>query len=255
MLIDTHAHIYVDEFDRDREAMLSRAQDIGLQRIYMPNIDHRSIDPMLELEQRSPMCVAMMGLHPCSVKKGFEKELYHVETWLAKRPFAAIGEMGTDLYWDKEFWPEQQEAFKIQVAWAQKYQLPLVIHCRESINETLDMLEPLQDGTLTGVFHCFSGNLDQANRMIALGFYLGIGGVATFKNGGLDQLLPQVSLQHLILETDSPYLAPVPHRGKRNEPAYVNLVADRLSLLKSVSREEVDNTTTANAIKLFNDQL
>jgi TatD DNase family protein len=244
MLIDTHAHIYVDEFNRDREEMLSRAQDIGIKRIYMPNIDHRSIDPMLELEQHSPMCVAMMGLHPCSVKKGFEKELYQIETWLAKRPFAAIGEMGTDLYWDNEFWPEQQEAFKIQVAWARKYQLPLVIHCRESIDETLDMLETLQDGTLRGVFHCFSGNLDQAHRMIALGFYLGIGGVATFKNGGLDHILPQVSLQHLVLETDS-----------RNEPAYVNLVADRLSLLKSVSREEVNHATTANAIRLFNEQL
>ncbi|MCU0420973.1 MAG: TatD family hydrolase [Cyclobacteriaceae bacterium] len=251
MLIDTHAHIYAHEFETDRADMLTRAREQGITKIYMPNVDHASIDAMLEVESRWPGCVAMMGLHPCSVKKDFEKELYRVETWLNQRAFAAIGEMGTDLYWDKTFWPQQQEAFKIQVGWAKRYQRPLVIHCRESINETLDLLEPLQDGTLTGVFHCFTGNLPQAQRMIALGFYLGIGGVATFKNGGLDQVLPEIDLQHVVLETDSPYLAPVPHRGKRNEPLYLPLIAQRISEIKSVPLSEVQRITTANAHQLF----
>lgn len=251
MLIDTHAHIYAEEFDADRSAMVARAQEQGVAKIYMPNVDHASIDAMLEWESRSPLCVAMMGLHPCSVKKDFEKELYRVEAWLNQRTFAAIGEMGTDLYWDKTFWPQQQEAFKIQVGWAKQHKRPLVIHCRESIDETLALLEPLQDGTLTGVFHCFTGTVPQAQRIIALGFYLGIGGVSTFKNGGLDKVLPDLDLANVVLETDSPYLAPVPHRGKRNEPAYVTLIAQRVSEIKSLPLHEVQRVTTANATQLF----
>ncbi len=251
MLIDTHAHIYVDEFASDRAETLARAHEQEVTKIYMPNVDHQSIDAMLELESRSPQCVAMMGLHPCSVKKDFEKELYRVETWLNQRSFEAIGEMGTDLYWDKTFWPQQQEAFQIQVGWAKRYQRPLVIHCRESIDETLALLEPLQDGTLTGVFHCFTGTVPQAQRIIALGFYLGIGGVSTFKNGGLDKVLPHLDLANVVLETDSPYLAPVPHRGKRNEPSYLPLIAQRVADLKSLPLTEVKNVTTANATQLF----
>jgi TatD DNase family protein len=249
---DTHAHIYLDEFREDRSEMLSRAREAGVARIYMPNIDHTSIDDMLELELRSDnQCIAMMGLHPCYVKKNFEKELYQVESWLARRKFAAVGEIGTDLYWDKSFWEQQKEAFVIQVGWAKQFKLPVVIHCRESIDETIALVEQLKDDNLTGVFHCFSGNGIQAKKIIEMNFLLGIGGVATFKKGGLDAVLPEVGLDHLVLETDSPYLAPVPHRGKRNEPAYIPLIARRVSELLGVSEEEVETKTSANASKLF----
>jgi TatD DNase family protein len=221
----------------------------------MPNIDHTSIDRMLELEEQSKgSCFSMMGLHPCSVKKDFEKELYIVEDWLAKRKFKAIGEMGTDLYWDKTFWNEQLETFRIQVDWAKKYSLPIVIHCRESLDQTIELVEQLSDGRLTGVFHCFTGTVEQAERIIKIGFYLGIGGVSTFKKGGMDVVIPDVDINHIVLETDSPYLAPVPHRGKRNEPAYIPLVAARIAELKKVSLEEVQKITTQNAAKLFQDE-
>lgn len=249
---DTHAHIYSDEFAPDRHDMLVRAQEKDVSKIFMPNVDHTSMDAMLEVEASNPgSCFAMMGLHPCSVKKDFEKELYRVEQWLAKRAFAAIGEMGTDLYWDKTFWEQQKEAFVIQVNWAKKYNRPVVIHCRESIDETIALLQPLADKSLAGIFHCFTGNSAQAKQIVNMGFYLGIGGVATFKNGGLDKVLPEISLDHLILETDSPYLAPVPHRGKRNEPSYIPLVADRVSSIKAVPVEEVQRVTTANARTIF----
>jgi TatD DNase family protein len=249
--IDTHAHIYLEEFDQDREDMLRRAMDVQVNEIYLPNVDHTSIDRMMELETKHPNCQAMMGLHPCYIKKDFEKELYLVESWLNKRSFAAIGEIGTDLYWDKTFWPQQQEAFKIQVGWAKKFKRPIVIHSRDSIQETIELLEPLLDSSLKGVFHCFSGTLEQAKKVIAMRFFLGIGGVATFKNGGLDKVLPDVDISHLVLETDSPYLAPAPHRGKRNEPSYIPLIANRVAELKKIPVEEVMEKTTANAKKLF----
>jgi len=218
----------------------------------MPNIDHTSIDLMLETEHKYPaQCISMMGLHPCSIKKDFEKELYRVEEWLSKRKFAAVGEMGTDLHWDKTFWEQQQEAFRIQVGWAKQYNLPIVIHCRESIDETIELLEPLNDGKLKGVFHCFSGTFEQAKKITMMGFYLGLGGVATFKNGGLDKVIPDLELDNLVLETDSPYLAPVPHRGKRNTPEYIPLIATKIAELKKVTLEELSSITTANAIRLF----
>ena len=248
-LIDTHAHIYLDHFDADRSEILERAEEAGISDIYMPNIDHTSIDSMLELEEKSNMCVAMMGLHPCSVNKDFEKELYRVEEWLSKRAWSAIGEIGTDLYWDKTFWPQQQEAFKIQCGWALHYDRPVVIHCRESIDETIELVSQFEG--LRGVFHCFTGNTEQAEKITSMGFYLGIGGVATFKNGGLDKVLPTVDDSKIVLETDSPYLAPVPFRGKRNEPAYVLKVADRVADLLEKDVDEVKNSTTANAQKLF----
>lgn len=250
--VDTHAHIYLEEFAADRDDMLARALQADVKTIYMPNVDHTSVDGMMELESRSAgHCIAMMGLHPCYVKKEFQKELYLVESWLAKRTFAAVGEIGTDLYWDKTFWEQQCEAFIIQINWAKQYKLPIVIHCRESIDETIALVEKNIDTSLKGIFHCFSGNAEQANRIIKMGFYLGIGGVATFKNGGLDTVLPDIALEHLVLETDSPYLAPVPYRGKRNEPAYIPIVAKRLAEIKGVEIEEVKSTTTANAISLF----
>ncbi len=249
--IDTHAHIYVEEFDKDHNDMMRRCEEANVSKIYLPNIDHASIDRMMELEAKHRSCQAMMGLHPCSVKKDFEKELYLIEIWLNKRSFAAIGEMGTDLYWDKTFWPEQQEAFRIQVGWAKKFKKPIVIHSRESIDETIQLLDPLMDDSLTGVFHCFSGTLEQAKKIIATGFFLGIGGVATFKNGGLDKVLPDVDINFLVLETDSPYLAPVPYRGKRNEPSYIPLIAKRVAELKHITVQEVMMKTTENAERLF----
>ena len=253
MFIDTHAHIYAQQFEKDQDDTIQRAFDQGVNKIYMPNIDHTSIDAMLEVEAKYPdNCFAMMGLHPCSVKQDFEKELYKVEDWLNKRSFAAVGEIGTDLYWDKTFYEQQAEAFRIQVEWAKKYQRPIVIHCRDSFQETIDLLTPLMDDKLTGVFHCFTGNVADAQQVVELGFYLGIGGVSTFKNGGLDKVLSEVSLEHLVLETDCPYLAPVPHRGKRNEPAYTELVAARVAELKQLELAEVDKITTENARSLFN---
>ena len=250
--IDTHAHIYADQFDVDRSDMLHRAEEKGVGKIFMPNIDHTSIDGMLELESKHPtMCFPMMGLHPCSVNKDFEKELYTVETWLAKRKFAAVGEMGTDLYWDKTFWDQQVEAFKIQVGWAKKYRLPIVVHCRESMDQTIALTETLQDGNLTGVFHCFTGTQEQAEKLVKLGFYLGIGGVATFKKGGMENVIPHIPLDRIVLETDSPYLTPTPHRGKRNEPSYIPLIADRVADMKNINIEELKLATTQNALKLF----
>lgn len=250
-MIDTHAHIYLDQFEKDIDEVLERSQEVGVEKIYMPNIDHTSIDAMLELEHKSDLCISMMGLHPCSVDKKFEKELYLVEEWLEKRKWSAIGEIGTDLYWDKTHWEQQKEAFNIQCKWAVKYDRPVVIHCRESIDETIELVKNLKEDSLRGVFHCFSGNVDQARKIVELGFYLGIGGVATFKNGGLDKVLPDIDLKHLVLETDSPYLAPVPNRGKRNEPSYLELVSNRIAELKNISIEEVKEQTTLNAKNLF----
>lgn len=250
--IDTHAHIYAEEFTPDRQDMLHRAADNQVGKIFMPNIDHTSIDGMLELEQKHPsVCYPMMGLHPCYVKKDFEKELYMVENWLNKRKFSAVGEMGTDLYWDKTFWDQQVEAFTVQVGLAKKHNLPIVVHCRESIDETITLVEKLQDGKLTGIFHCFTGSKEQAEKLVALGFCLGIGGVATFKKGGMENVIPHIPLDRIVLETDSPYLAPTPHRGKRNEPAYIPIIAQRVAELKNINLSELQTATTQNALKLF----
>lgn len=250
--IDTHAHIYLSEFDTDKEQMIGRCKEAGVKKVFMPNIDHTSIDAMMEWEiTNDPLCIAMMGLHPCSVKKDFEKELYLVENWLSKRSFAAIGEMGTDLYWDKSFWEEQKEAFKIQVAWAKQYDLPIVIHCRESIEETITLIDELKSEKLRGVFHCFTGTAEQATRINKLGFYLGLGGVATFKNSGLDKVIPNLDLDYLILETDSPYLSPVPYRGKRNEPSYIPIIGEKIAQLMNKSVGEIQLATTNNALTLF----
>jgi TatD DNase family protein len=250
--IDTHAHIYAEEFDGDRQDMLERCRENGIMKIFMPNVDHTSIDKMLDLESRWEGCHAMMGLHPCSVKKSFERELYIVEEWLSKRKFSAVGEIGTDLYWDKTFWDQQCEAFNIQVGWAKSFGLPVIIHCRESLDQTVALVEKLQDGKLTGIFHCFGGTTEQAEKITKLNFFLGIGGVATFKKSGLDDVLQQVPLERVVLETDSPYLSPVPHRGKRNEPAYIPLIGQKVADIKKVSFNEVKEKTMLNALNLFN---
>jgi TatD DNase family protein len=249
---DTHAHIYHEDFEKDLELMMERNHDAGVRKIFMPNIDSSSVDRLLSLEQKfAKECVAMMGLHPCSVKENFRNELQIIEQWLGKRRFAAIGEIGTDLYWDKSFWEQQKEAFLIQVGWAKKYSLPIVIHCRESMDQTIDLLEPLLDGKLSGIFHCFTGTAEQAQKIISMGFYLGIGGVVTFKNSGLDKIIPQIDLNKIVLETDSPYLAPVPYRGKRNEPSYIPLVAGRIAELKNITIQELQSVTTRNADRIF----
>jgi TatD DNase family protein len=248
---DTHAHIYAEEFDQDRQEMLERFSENNVSKIFMPNVDETTIDRMLDLESRHPGCYAMMGLHPCSVKRDFERQLYQVEEWLSKRKFAAVGEIGTDRYWDKTFWDQQQEAFTIQVEWAKKLNLPVVIHCRESLAETIDLMERLQDGKIRGIFHCFSGSVAQAEKIAKLGFHVGIGGVATFKKGVLDEVLPGVPMDRIVLETDSPYLAPVPYRGKRNEPSYIPLIAQKVAEIKKVSLEDLKHQTTKNALSLF----
>lgn len=251
-MIETHAHIYANQFKDDLNDTIERAQQAGVKRIYMPNIDHTSIDAMMEVEAAYPdYCVATMGLHPCSVKKDFEKELYTVEAWLNKRDFVAIGEMGTDLYWDKTFVEEQVEAFKIQAGWAMEREKPIIIHCRESLDMTIELVEELKDDRFTGVFHCFGGTPEQAKRIKDLGFFIGLGGVTTFKNGGMEKVIPELDLDQMVLETDSPYLAPVPHRGKRNEPAYLSLIAQRIADLREMGLEELVAATSENANRLF----
>ena len=251
-MIETHAHIYSEQFKEDISEVLERAQEVGVQKIIMPNIDHTSIDAMLELEHRNPsLGIATMGLHPCSVNKHFEKELYVVEEWINKRPFVAIGEIGTDLYWDKTFKDQQIEAFKIQADWAKKLKKPIIIHCRESLDLTIDLVESMKDQEFTGVFHCFNGTVEQAQRIVDMGFYLGLGGVSTFKNAGMDKVVPELDAQRIVLETDSPYLAPVPYRGKRNEPSYLNVIAQKLADYRQVSLTDLIEQTTVNARKLF----
>ncbi len=252
-LIETHAHLYSEQFRPDQAEALHRAVAAGVGTILMPNVDRTTIDAMLELEAAAPQtCQAMMGLHPCSVGPDFEKELYLVEDWLSKRPFVAVGECGIDLYWDKTYLPQQQEALRTQLRLAKQYGLPIVLHTRSAFEEAHELVAEAQDGTLRGVFHCFSDGLAEAERVIALGFKMGIGGVATFKNGGLDKVLPHIDLRHLVLETDCPYLAPVPYRGKRNEPAYLPLVLRRVAELLGHDVAEVAAATTRNAAALFN---
>lgn len=252
---DTHAHIYSSKFKDDLPEMLERTFEAGVNKIYMPNIDHKSIDGMLELEEQYPdNCFAMMGLHPCSVNASFEQELYIVEDWLSKRKFKAVGEMGLDLYWDKTFFEQQKEAFRIQADFAKKYKLPLVIHTRSAMAETLELLEELADEDLFGVLHCFTGTENDAQRLIEMNFMIGIGGVVTFKNGGVDKAIKNIDLQHIVTETDSPYLAPVPYRGKRNETSYIPLIAQKIADVKEVGLEEVARITSENAHRLFETQ-
>ena len=252
MWTDTHTHLYLEQFDEDREAVVAEALAKGVSRLYLPNVDSRTIDAMLDLEQRHPGHVfAMMGLHPCSVKDNYREELKIVEDWLGRRDFCAIGEIGIDLYWDKTHVAEQKEAFLTQVRWAKESGLPIVIHCRESTDMVLELLEPEADERLRGIFHCFTGTPEQARAVMDLGFYMGIGGVLTFKNAGLDKVLQAVPLEYLVLETDAPYLAPAPFRSKRNESAYIPLIGARLAEIKQVSVEEVARMTTGNARKVF----
>jgi TatD DNase family protein len=251
-LIDTHAHIYSSKFDLDRDQVIDEIRQAGIVKVFMPNVDVETIDRMLDCESRyGDLCIPMMGLHPCDVKEDYQQQLQVMEGWLNKRPFAAIGEIGIDLYWDKSTFDIQVEALKIQIAWAKSFDLPVVLHCRESIDQTIDILAEAQDGSLSGIFHCFTGSLEQAKRITAMGFLLGIGGVATYKNGGLENVIPFIGLENLVLETDAPYLAPVPHRGKRNTPAYLPFIAERVGDLLEMSVSQVAVATSKNALNLF----
>ncbi|MCF6454018.1 TatD family hydrolase [Vibrio sp. MMG022] len=252
-MIDTHAHIYASEFDNDRDEVVKRALEQGIDRILLPNIDLESIEPMLKTEAAYPeVCRSMMGLHPCYVDGNVEQTLEIIRGWFEKHNFIAVGEIGIDLYWDKTFRAEQEMAFVTQLNWAKEMDLPVVIHTRDSIEETLTLLRQEQDSRLRGVFHCFGGSAEEAQALNELGFHLGLGGVSTFKNGGMDKVIPHLDMNWVILETDCPYLAPVPHRGKRNEPAYTSLVAARVAELRGESLEAIDTRTTKNAEALFN---
>jgi TatD DNase family protein len=247
--IDTHTHIYLPEFDDDRGVMMQKAREAGVEITIMPAIDSTTHEKMFTVESTYSGCYSMIGLHPCSVNQDYRKELDSINQYLDQRKFIAIGEIGLDFYWDKTFVSEQYEAFHRQIKIASHQQLPIVIHSRNAINECIEVVS--QYPGIEGVFHCFSGNEEQAKQITELGFMLGIGGVVTFKNAGLDKVIKKIGLRNVILETDAPYLAPVPHRGKRNEPAYISIVAEKLSSIFGNSIEEIAELTTQNARKLF----
>src|SRR5690606_7645453 len=245
MFTDTHTHLYSDEFSEDRDVMIQRALSAGVNRFFIPAIDSSYVPAMYALESKYPENMFLMcGLHPTSTKANYKEELALVEKQLEQRKFYAIGEIGIDLYWDKTFLKEQQDAFRHQIQLAKKYKLPIVIHCREAFDEVFEVLEEQKSADLFGIFHCFTGNFEQAQQAIALNFKLGIGGVITFKNGKIDQYINQIDLKHIVLETDAPYLAPVPYRGKRNESAYVVNVAQKLAELYGKSIDEIGIITT-----------
>jgi TatD DNase family protein len=253
VLTDTHTHLYSKEFDADRDLLIEKAITAGVSRFFMPNVDSESIPGMFQVEKKFPSnCFAMMGLHPCSVNNRYQQELQVIEYWLEKRTFTAVGEIGIDLYWDKTYFVQQQDAFRRQIELAKKYGIPYVIHSRNSFDEVMEIVTEFKGENIKAIFHCFSGNAEQAQQVIALGnFKLGIGGVVTFKNSGLDKVVEAVDLKHIVLETDAPYLAPVPHRGKRNEPDYLLQIAKKIAEIKNVTVEEVAEVTTRNSVEVF----
>lgn len=252
IITDTHAHLYSEAFDDDRSDMIERALKENVKRFFIPAIDSTYTEAMLQLEKEYPDNVfLMMGLHPTHVKENYKEELKHVEEMLTQRQFYAIGEIGIDLYWDKSTLSIQQEAFRHQIKLAKQYKLPIVIHCREAFDEIFEVLDKEKDDDLYGIFHCFAGNIEQAHQAISYNMKLGIGGVATFKNGKIDQFLNQINLKHIVLETDSPYLAPVPYRGKRNESAYITKVLEKLAIIYGVTVEEIASVTTQNSKDIF----
>lgn len=253
ILTDTHTHMYLEQFDDDRHEVIDRAITQGVERIFLPNIDSTSLHSMNELVAAYPKnCFPMMGLHPCSVNESVEKELELVRTELKTGKYCAVGEIGIDLHWDDTFIEDQKSAFAMQIEWAKEFQLPIAIHVRESFEEVLRIVDELNDDRLTGVFHCFTGTIEQARHIMDYGgFYLGIGGVVTFKNSGLDAVVKDIPLDRIVLETDAPYLTPAPYRGKRNETGYVRFVADRLAEIYDLATHEVARITTENSKTLF----
>lgn len=252
--IDTHSHLYSEKFDNDRTIAVNEAIALGIDTILLPNISSKYTNNLLKLCNQFPEnCFPMMGLHPCDVsEENFDSEMQHVEIELTKNKYIAVGEIGLDLYWDKTKLEVQKRAFIYQIKLAKQYQIPIAIHVRDAFDEAIEIVESLNDNTLRGVFHCFTGSIVQAKRVIDLkDFYLGIGGVITFKNSGLDQTIKEISLKNLILETDSPYLAPVPFRGKRNESKYLTKIAEKIAEIKNMTIKEIAEITTMNAKKLF----
>ncbi|MDN3658942.1 TatD family hydrolase [Ferruginibacter paludis] len=251
-LIDTHCHLYAKEFVGDIERIIDVAISAGVEKFYLPAIDSNSIDAMFSLEEKYPgRCIAMIGLHPCYVRENYKAELEIVQQWLGKRKFAAVGEIGLDFYWDKSFVTEQYEAFRIQMDWAIHHNLPIVIHTRNAMQETINLVKEYVPKGIRGIFHCFSGSYESAREIIKAGFYLGIGGVVTYKNAGVAEVLEKIDLAHLVLETDAPYLTPVPFRGKRNESSYLKYIVSKIAAIKNCTEEEVAVVTTANAEKIF----
>jgi len=252
-LIDTHSHIYSEDFDADRAEVIQRAKDTGIQLIILPNCDSTTLPQMLALETAYPgYCHATIGLHPTSVKENYKEELALIKSELERRDYLAVGEIGIDLYWDKTLLAEQTIVFKQQIEWALEYHLPVIIHVRDSFRESMNVLASFKNSGLTGVFHSFTGTLEEANEIIDFGgFKLGINGIVTFKNSGLAAVVEKIDLKHLLLETDSPYLTPAPHRGKRNESSYVSLVCEKLAAIYQLSAQEIDEATTRNALELF----
>lgn len=253
ILTDTHTHLYSKDFEGESTILIQNAIEKGITRLFMPNVDSESIGAMLQIEKQFPNnCFPMMGLHPCSVGPKYQQDISVVEYWLNKRKFIAVGEIGIDLYWDKTFFEQQQDAFRRQIELAKKYNVPYIIHSRNSFNEVMEIVSEFKKDNIKAIFHCFSGNVEQAEQVIAAGnFKLGIGGVVTFKNSGLDKVVEAIDLKHLVLETDAPYLAPVPHRGKRNDPDYLVLIAQRIAEIKNISIEEVAAITTQNSKDVF----
>lgn len=250
--IDTHTHLYSTEFRDDIDSIINNARQTGISKCYMPAIDSETHEAMLALENKFPAeCIALMGLHPCSVKENYKTELALVEDWLSKRKFVAVGEIGLDFFWDKTFLEEQMKAFRIQIEWAIQYKIPIVIHTRNAMQETINIVKEYQGRGLSGIFHCFSGSYESAIQIINAGFYLGIGGVITYKNAGLAAVIDKIDLAHLVLETDAPYLSPVPFRGKRNESSYIKYVAEKIANIKNISVEEIGSITTTNAENIF----
>ncbi|MEP6682923.1 MAG: TatD family hydrolase [Parafilimonas sp.] len=251
-LIDTHCHLYLPEFDNDLPGIFERAATSGVKKFYLPAIDSSFMNAMVNLEYKFPKkCFGMAGLHPCSVNHNYKEELKNVENHLQKRSFAAIGEIGLDFYWSTEFSKQQYEVFEVQMQWALQKKLPIVIHTRNAMQETIDFVKPFAAKGLTGIFHCFGDSYSNAEKIIDMGFLLGIGGVLTYKKSGLDEVVKQIDLKHIVLETDAPYLTPVPFRGKRNESSYIKIIAEKLAAVKNISLEEVASITTANAEKVF----
>ena len=250
--IDTHAHLYSSPIKENIEGIMKSAMDNGINTIIMPAIDSTTLEAMLEVEKTYPKnCMAMMGLHPCSVKENVKEELAIIEAQLQKRKFIAIGEIGLDYYWDKTFTTQQMEAFQIQMQWALDYKLPIAIHTRNAMGETIEAVKPFAKKGLCGIFHCFSGSKESAEQIISMGFHLGLGGVLTYKNAGVAEAIKDIPMEWLVLETDAPYLSPVPYRGKTNEPSYMIQVAMKLAQIKNLPLHEIASITTSNAEKLF----
>jgi TatD DNase family protein len=251
-LIDTHTHLYLEAFDEDRDQVIKRAIRLGVERFYLPAIDSTYTSRMLNLQRKYPDHIRlMMGLHPTHVKENYKEELLHVEQYLAQHDFAGVGEIGIDLYWDQSFLNKQQEAFDLQILWAKEKGLPIVIHCRDAFDEVFEILEGHKGDDLYGIFHCFKGTKEQALRVIDFNLKLGIGGVVTFKNGKIDQFLDQIPIDHIVLETDAPYLSPVPFRGKRNQSENLIHILRKLSEIHQISEEELATLTTQNALAIF----